>query len=52
MPPAGFYAEAPPRPGLLLGYGAIDTLDIEPALLRVRDVLTRFAIPTFVSGPE
>ncbi len=36
---AGFHAEVPVRPGLLLGYGAIDTLDIEPALLRVRDVL-------------
>lgn len=36
---ADFYAEHPPRPGLFLGYGAIDTLDIEAALLRVRDIL-------------
>ena len=34
-----FYSQAPPRKGLFLGYGAIDTLDIEPALLRVRDIL-------------
>jgi GntR family transcriptional regulator/MocR family aminotransferase len=36
---SGFYAEEPPRQGLFLGYGAIDTLDIEPALTRVRDIL-------------
>jgi GntR family transcriptional regulator/MocR family aminotransferase len=34
-----FYCEAAPRQGLLLGYGSIDTLDIEPALLRVRAIL-------------
>jgi GntR family transcriptional regulator / MocR family aminotransferase len=36
---AAFYREAPPRQGLLLGYGAIDTLDIAPALSRVREIL-------------
>ena len=36
---AGFYAGAPARQGLFLGYGAIDTLDIEPALTRMRDIL-------------
>ena len=36
---ADFYADAPPQQGLFLGYGAIDTLDIEPALLRVREIL-------------
>ncbi|GAB2844384.1 PLP-dependent aminotransferase family protein [Pseudoduganella ginsengisoli] len=34
-----FYCDHPPREGLLLGYGAIDTLDIDAALLRVRDIL-------------
>ncbi len=34
-----FYHDCPPQNGLLLGYGAIDTLDIAPALLRVRDIL-------------
>lgn len=34
-----FYSGLPPREGLMLGYGAIDTLDIAPALLRVRDIL-------------
>ena len=36
---ADFYADQPPQQGLFLGYGAIDTLDIEPALTRVRDIL-------------
>jgi len=36
---ANFYADQPPQQGLYLGYGAIDTLDIEPALTRVRDIL-------------
>ena len=35
----GFYTVAPPREGLFMGYGAIDTLDIAPALARVRDIL-------------
>ena len=34
-----FYHELAPKKGLLIGYGAIETLDIEPALLRVRDIL-------------
>ncbi|MFJ4375481.1 PLP-dependent aminotransferase family protein [Pseudomonas japonica] len=34
-----FYSEAPPRPGLLLGFGAIERLDIDPALDRLRDTL-------------
>lgn len=36
---ADFYTERAPKNGLFLGYGAIETLDIEPALLRVRDIL-------------
>jgi GntR family transcriptional regulator/MocR family aminotransferase len=38
-PLAAFYYEQPPRAGLFMGYGAIDTMDIETALLRVRDIL-------------
>lgn len=34
-----FYCDHPPQEGLMLGYGAIDTLDIDTALLRVRDIL-------------
>jgi GntR family transcriptional regulator/MocR family aminotransferase len=34
-----FYTERTPQKGLFLGYGAIETLDIGPALLRVRDIL-------------
>jgi GntR family transcriptional regulator/MocR family aminotransferase len=40
---ATFYHRAQPRPGLFLGYGNIDTLDIEPALMRVREILIRMA---------
>jgi hypothetical protein len=29
---APFFSEAPVRPGLLLGFGAIELLDIDPAL--------------------
>ena len=36
---ADFYHSGMPQQGLFLGYGAIDTLDIEPALLRVREIL-------------
>lgn len=36
---ANFYASEAPQQGLFLGYGAIDTLDIEPALTRLRDIL-------------
>jgi GntR family transcriptional regulator/MocR family aminotransferase len=35
----GFYTEQPPRPGLVMGFGAIDTLDIAPALDRVATIL-------------
>jgi GntR family transcriptional regulator/MocR family aminotransferase len=35
-----FYTDCAPQSGLFLGYGAIETLDIAPALLRVRDVLS------------
>ncbi|HEX8957936.1 MAG TPA: PLP-dependent aminotransferase family protein, partial [Burkholderiaceae bacterium] len=38
-PLGAFYREQAPKKGLLIGYGAIETLDIEPALLRVRDIL-------------
>ncbi len=34
-----FYTQATPRHGLLLGFGAIELLDIDPALDRVRDTL-------------
>lgn len=34
-----FYTEQAALSGLYLGFGAIDTLDIAPALLRVRDIL-------------
>ena len=40
---ANFYASEPPQQGLFLGYGAIDTLDIEPALTRLRDILIEMA---------
>ncbi|MFV3325056.1 PLP-dependent aminotransferase family protein [Pseudomonas sp. NY15372] len=36
---APFFNEAPVRPGLLFGFGAIELLDIDPALDRVRDTL-------------
>ena len=34
-----FYADTPAVPGLFLGYGSIDTLDMNTALLHVRDIL-------------
>lgn len=40
---APFFSEAPVRPGLLLGFGAIELLDIDPALDRVRDTLQRLS---------
>ena len=40
---AGFYHSAQPQPGLFIGYGNIDTLDIEPALLCVREILLQMA---------
>ena len=36
---APFYSEVTPKPGLLLGFGAIELLDIDPALDRLRDTL-------------
>ncbi len=36
---APFFVETPVRPGLLMGFGAIERLDIDPALDRVRDAL-------------
>ncbi len=36
---APFHHQVPVRDGLLLGFGAIDTLDIDPALDKVRDLL-------------
>jgi GntR family transcriptional regulator/MocR family aminotransferase len=42
-PLTGFFADAAPRDGLILGFGAIETLDIDPALDRLRDVLTQIA---------
>ena len=38
-PLAPFFSEAPARQGLLMGFGAIELLDIDPALDRVRDTL-------------
>ena len=38
-PLSNFYAGPVTRPGLLFGYGAIETLDIDVALLRLRDIL-------------
>ncbi|MBJ9973893.1 PLP-dependent aminotransferase family protein [Pseudomonas sp. S75] len=38
---APFFVETPPKPGLLMGFGAIELLDIDPALDRVRAVLER-----------
>ena len=42
-PLTGFFTDAAPRDGLILGFGAIETLDIDPALDRLRDVLTQIA---------
>ncbi|MNY59955.1 hypothetical protein D3C86_1964570 [compost metagenome] len=36
---APFYYQAEPKAGLLLGFGAIELLDIDTALDRVRDIL-------------
>ncbi len=40
-PLAGFSHSETPRAGLILGYGLIETADIDPALDRVRDVLAQ-----------
>jgi GntR family transcriptional regulator/MocR family aminotransferase len=42
-PLANFYSDAPPRPGLILGFGAIETLDIDPALDRLRNLLIQIS---------
>jgi len=42
-PLTGFYHDTPARDGLILGFGAIETLDIDPALDRLRDVLMQIA---------
>ncbi len=42
---ADFYVEAPARDGLFFGFGSIDTLDIEAALRRVRDILLQMDAP-------
>ena len=34
-----FYHDTAVRPGLIIGFGAIETLDIDPALDKVRDIL-------------
>ncbi len=39
----GFFNEAPVRPGLFFGFGAIETLDIDIALDRLRDILQQVA---------
>lgn len=38
-PLSSFYSGSSPQPGLYFGFGAIDTLDIDPSLDRVRDIL-------------
>jgi GntR family transcriptional regulator/MocR family aminotransferase len=38
-PLAVFFHDAPVRAGLIIGFGAIETLDIDPALDRVREIL-------------
>ncbi|MEJ8822068.1 PLP-dependent aminotransferase family protein [Variovorax humicola] len=42
-PLAPFFHFTPPQEGLLMGFGAIDSLDIDPSLDRVRDILTQIA---------
>ncbi|MDI1273309.1 PLP-dependent aminotransferase family protein [Polaromonas sp.] len=37
----GFYHASVPLEGLMLGYGAIDSADIDPSLDRLRDILTQ-----------
>ncbi|ALI03768.1 PLP-dependent aminotransferase family protein [Pseudomonas sp. FW306-02-F02-AA] len=36
---SGFYYQQPPRAGLFMGFGSIETLDIDSALDRLRDIL-------------
>jgi GntR family transcriptional regulator/MocR family aminotransferase len=42
-PLTGFYTDTPPRDGLILGFGAIETLDIDPAMDRLRDLLVQIS---------
>jgi GntR family transcriptional regulator/MocR family aminotransferase len=39
----GFFDQEPVREGLFIGFGAIETLDIDPALDKVRDLLQQIA---------
>jgi GntR family transcriptional regulator/MocR family aminotransferase len=39
----GFFNAQPVRPGLILGFGAIELLDIDIALDRLRDILQQVA---------
>ncbi len=39
----GFFNDTPVRPGLFFGFGAIETLDIDIALDRLRDILQQVA---------
>lgn len=48
---APFYCDHPPQDGLMLGYGAIDTLDSDPALLRLRDILVTLDPPSTEPAP-
>ncbi|WP_062381920.1 MocR-like pyridoxine biosynthesis transcription factor PdxR [Pseudomonas abietaniphila] len=43
-PLTGFFADTLPRDGLIFGFGAIETLDIDPALDRLRDVLSQITV--------
>jgi GntR family transcriptional regulator/MocR family aminotransferase len=38
-----FYYQQAPKAGFFLGFGAIDTLDIDTALDRLRDILQQVA---------
>jgi GntR family transcriptional regulator/MocR family aminotransferase len=38
-----FFHDTPVRSGLIIGFGAIETLDIDPALDKVRDILQQIA---------
>jgi GntR family transcriptional regulator/MocR family aminotransferase len=38
-----FYHDSPPMPALFFGFGAIDTIDIDGALDRVRQILVELA---------
>jgi len=39
----GFFYQRAPQAGLLMGFGAIETLDIDTALDRLRDILQQVA---------